>query len=150
VRATREGGIAATRQANPHWSEEQLAARVEAHRQVSDRVMLDRIEDFDPSSYFDDLSRIAFPTLFVYGDPGYPGPSQRPGAVSAEAVDRARTLLPRGEFAFVERAGHRGGTDRDRALAASAEEVLNKPSSPAQFLTRVEELLASPPMPRPG
>lgn len=106
VRATRAGGAEAVRAQNPHWTDEQVAARVEAHQQVSDRVMLDPIERYDPGTIFDDLPRIACPTLFMYGDVAYRGPGGRPGIVAPATAERARAALRDGQLAFVPEAGH--------------------------------------------
>jgi N-formylmaleamate deformylase len=106
VEATRVGGAATVRALNPHWSDEQVEARVVGHGQVSDRVMLDPIERYDPGTIFDDLPRIECPTLFVYGDVGYRGPGGRPGIVSAETARRALAALRQGELAFVPASGH--------------------------------------------
>jgi N-formylmaleamate deformylase len=106
VAATRAGGADAVRAANPHWSDEQVAARVEGHQQVSERVMLDPIERYDPGTIFDDLPRITCPTLFMYGDTGYHGPGGRPGIVKQETAERAGAALRDGKVAFVAGAGH--------------------------------------------
>jgi N-formylmaleamate deformylase len=106
VRATREGGLEAARKANPHWTDEQLAARVEGHRKVSDRVMLAPVETFEPGSVLDDLPRIGAPTLFVYGDVNWREGSNRPGIVRPETAEKAGQLLSNGELLFVPRTGH--------------------------------------------
>lgn len=106
VRATRAGGMEAARQANPHWSDEQLQARVEGHMKVSDRVMLAPTEAYEPGSVLDDLPRIGAPTLFVYGDVSWREGSNRPGIVKPETAERAGQLLRNGQVLFVPRTGH--------------------------------------------
>jgi len=106
VQATRSGGAAAVRAQNPHWSDEQVEARVVGHGQVSDRAMLDPIERYDPGTIFDDLPRVECPTLFVYGDVGYRGPGGRPGIVKEETAQRALAALREGRLAFVPASGH--------------------------------------------
>lgn len=104
VRATRERGEAAVRAQYPHWTDEQVAARVEGHRRMSDRVMLDPVERYEPGSILDDLPRIQCPTLFVYGDVGHKGP--RPGIVKPETAEQAGRLLKHGQLVFVPGTGH--------------------------------------------
>jgi N-formylmaleamate deformylase len=106
VKATREGGLEAARKANPHWTDEQLEARVEGHRKVSDRVMLAPTEAYEPGSVLDDLPRIQAPTLFVYGDVGWREGSNRPGIVKPETAEKAGQLLKNGQLLFIPRTGH--------------------------------------------
>ena len=104
VRATRARGAAAVRDQYLDWSDEQVAARVLSHQQLSDRVLLDPIERFEATSLYDDLARIACPTLFLYGDTAHTG--NRPGIVSHAAAQRALATLRDGELAFVPATGH--------------------------------------------
>lgn len=104
VRGSRERGEAGVREQYPHFTDEQVARRLEAHRLLSDRVLLDPVERFEQGSIFDDLPRIACPTLFLYGDTAHTGP--RPGIVSYEAANRAAAALRQGTLVNVPRTGH--------------------------------------------
>lgn len=106
IEATRQGGTSGVRTRYPHWTDEQVAARVEAHHQVSDRVMLDQIDHYDPGTTLDDLPRIATPILFVYADASVRGPAMTPGLVPAELVATIGAAMRDGRMVRIERAGH--------------------------------------------
>lgn len=130
VRATRERGEAAVRQQYPHWSDEQVAARVEGHIKMSDRVMLAPVEAYEPGSVLDDLPRIQAPTLFMYGDTGHKGP--RPGIVKRDTAKQAGQLLRDGEVVFVPGTGHMvPWDDLDGFMAAVLRFLRETPSRPS-------------------
>jgi len=125
VDATRERGAAAVREQYPHWTDAQVSARVEGHVQMSDRVMIDRVERYDPGTIFDDLPRIACPTLFLYGDVDHKGP--RPGIVKHQTAERALAALKDGRLAFVANTGHMLPWDDLPGFMAPVREFLRRP-----------------------
>jgi len=130
VRATRERGEAAVRQQYPHWSDEQVAARVEGHLKMSDRVMLAPVEAYEPGSVMDDLPRIQAPTLFMYGDVAHKGP--RPGIVKPETAERAGQLLKNGEVVFVPGTGHMVPWDDLPGFMGPVRAFLARPETPSR------------------
>jgi len=106
VRGTREGGVGFTRANNPHWTDEQVAARVAAHQALCDQVIHDVVENPDPRSFDDDLPAVTCPTLLLNGDSGYGGPSNYPGIVPPDREAQILALLKDGRAIVVPRAGH--------------------------------------------